>query len=284
VDFFAPGLGSIGDVIETRCTISSEVLLEVNKLNLTFDLSLFRPWTLRDVFTQTLKDPIGSLLSGPERFHVLKDISFQVRSGERVALLGVNGTGKTSLCRCIAGIYHATSGHIKTTGQIRAIFDTAVGILPELTGRENAYLLAKFMYPLDYKYHREMVEEALEFSQLGDFVDVPYRLYSNGMQARLCLSLISCKPGDLLILDEVFDGADIFFKEKISARIFQMIQQSGAVIFVSHSPDQIERVCNRVLLLDRGEIQFDGAVDEALQRYRRQTPALTTPSMGSSLN
>jgi ABC-type polysaccharide/polyol phosphate transport system ATPase subunit len=262
-----------------RFTISSKVLLDISNLNLTFDLNLFRPWTFRDVFTRALHDPVGTFMSGPDRFHVLKNISFQVRSGERVALIGVNGTGKTTLCRCIAGIYQPTTGRIRTAGQVRAIFDTAVGIHPELTGRENAYLLAKFMYPLEYRDHKEMVEEALEFSELKDFVDVPYRLYSNGMQARLCLSLISCRAGDLLILDEVFDGADLFFREKIAERIFKMMQDSGAVVFVSHSPDQVEQVCNRVIFLDRGEIKFDGDVSRALQLYRAREPVVLTPTL-----
>jgi ABC-type polysaccharide/polyol phosphate transport system ATPase subunit len=186
-----------------------------------------------------------------------------------VGLLGVNGTGKTSLCRCIAGIYAPTSGKIAMNGRLRAIFDTAVGIQPELTGMENARLLAELIYP-ESDYDRErLVQEATEFSELGKFLDVPYRLYSNGMQARLCLSLISSQPCDLLILDEVFDGADAFFREKIAARILKMISRSGAVLFVSHGADQIQRVCNRLIVIRDGSIAHDGDVEEGLALYAR---------------
>lgn len=252
-------------------TTSSDVVVSVEKLHLVFNASVHRSWSWREAFVRAAKDPIGAVFPEKDRLHVLRGIDLQVRSGDRVALIGVNGTGKTSLCRCIAGIYQPTSGTIRVKGLVRAIFDTAVGIHPELTGRENARLLARFIYPFDVDRHEEMVEEALEFSELGKFVDVPYKLYSNGMQARLCLSMVSCKPGDLLILDEVFDGADVFFREKISKRITSMIDRSGAVIFVSHSPDQIEKVCNRLVLIGNGGIVFDGEVREGLRIYQERS-------------
>ena len=138
---------------------------------------------------------------------------------------------------------------------------------PELTGRENAQLLVEFIFPQIPDEHDDIIKEALEFSELGHFVDVPFKFYSNGMQARLCLSLISARPCELLMLDEVFDGADQFFRKKIAARIRNIIDQSGAVIFVSHSTDQIAEVCNRVLVLDKGRLLFDGSPQEAIKIY-----------------
>jgi ABC-type polysaccharide/polyol phosphate transport system ATPase subunit len=244
---------------------SSIAILE--DVHLVFKTTLHRSSSFRDVFTGFSKDPLGVLSSASERNHVIKGLNFSVNRSDRIGLLGVNGTGKTSLCRCISGHYAPTRGRVKINGRIQAVFDTAMGILPELTGRENAMLLVQFLYPHDAERYLEIVEEALDFSELRKFRDVAFKYYSNGMQARLYLSLISCLPTDLLILDEVFEGADTFFREKISKRIQTLIESSGAAIFVSHSPDQIRRVCNRVMVLSEGQLAYDGPVEEGIRFY-----------------
>jgi ABC-type polysaccharide/polyol phosphate transport system ATPase subunit len=234
-------------------------------LGLEFRSGIYRRRTLRDEFVARLagKSPSES----EESFAVARGLDFEFAVGDRVALVGVNGAGKTSLLRCIAGIYRPTSGALEVRGRVRAVFDTSVGILPELTGRENAHLLAKFIYP-DEPDSRAIAEEAVEFADLGRFADMPFRIYSNGMQARLCLSLVSARPADILILDEVFDGADEFFRERMAARILGVIERSGIVLFVSHDAELVRRVCNRALVLDDGRIAFDGGPDDALARYR----------------
>jgi ABC-type polysaccharide/polyol phosphate transport system ATPase subunit len=250
----------------TSSCISKSPLLEVEGLNLVFRTSLHRAWNWRDVFTRMARWQRARSQGSQELLQIAKNISFRVDAGDRVALIGVNGAGKTSLCRCIAGFYAPTSGVIRHAGKVRAVFDTTLGAYPELTGRENLKILAQLMYP-DEEDTTEICEESAVFSELGEFLDMPFRLYSNGMQARLCLSLISARPAELLILDEVFDGADRFFREKISRRILSMIQKSGAVIFVSHSTAQIEQVCNRLVLLKEGQIAYDGPVSEGLELY-----------------
>lgn len=249
-----------------KSTSASDTILSVENLGLTFKLPVFNQDSLRSVFTKFFQNPIDALTKQGERFVVFDELNFKIRRGDRVGLLGVNGTGKTTLCRCIAGIYNAQKGKIVRHTKVKAVFDTMIGIQPELTGRENAYLLAEFLYP-DVKDLSEIVEESLQFSELGAFLDTPYKYYSNGMQARLCLSLISARGNDLLILDEVFDGADQFFREKVSIRVIEMIKKSGAVIFVSHSNDQILKVCNRVIVLNKKKIIFDGDPEEAQKVY-----------------
>jgi ABC-type polysaccharide/polyol phosphate transport system ATPase subunit len=259
-------------MLTSERTLSPEdLIVSVEKLNLVFKASLHRSWTWRDTFTRVVHSPIETLLSEQERIYIARDLSFTVRRKERLGILGVNGVGKTSLCRCISGIFSPTSGQVRIQGKIRAVFDTGVGILPDLTGRENAELLTEFLYP-HRGDKRGIVREALEFSELGKFVDLPYRLYSNGMQARLCLSVVTALPSDLLVLDEVFDGADAFFREKASARVLKIMRESGAVIFVSHSEEQIRQACTRVIVLRHGQIAYDGEVEEGLRFYNALRP------------
>lgn len=240
-------------------------LLRVKDLHLEFPLHMHLDSSWRDRFVGALT---RSRESGNrrERHSVLKDLSFEVRRGERIGIVGVNGTGKSSLCRCIAGVYTPTSGSIARYGKVRALFETSMGINGELTGRENALVLGELLFP-DEPNRKELVEEAMEFSELGKFLDAPFKVYSLGMQTRLCLSIVTAQPSDILILDEVFTGADIFFQEKMIPRSLQMIERSGAVLMVSHSPHLIAHVCNRVIVLHEGRILYDGGVDEALNRY-----------------
>jgi ABC-2 type transport system ATP-binding protein len=254
-------------------TLVSEPILRVQNLNIRFQANVHCPRTWRDVFIQFLMGPLSFFRNDTEPFFACRDISFDIHRSDRIGLLGVNGAGKTTLCRCIAGYYQPTSGHVKKNGEIRALFDVALGIQPELTGRENASLLAELLYAGD-KDIKNLTAEALQFSELGPSLDKPFKFYSRGMQTRLGLSLSAIRPSDLLILDEVFDGADMFFRDKISARMLDVVHQSGAVIFVSHSVEQIRKVCNRVVVLQNGSIIFDGAVEEGLQCYENLRPSV----------
>lgn len=250
-------------------TYDSNNVLEVNELNIHFELDYHYIASVREKFIQALQKPLDFFSNTKDKLHVLKDVSFNLKHGDRLGIIGVNGSGKTSMCRCIAGMYTPSKGSIHINGEVRAIFDTSVGILPELTGRENAYLLSQFLYPnISKKRRDEIIKDALDFTELDHFLDTPYRTYSKGMQTRLSLSLISSMPTDLLILDEVFDGADEFFQEKISKRVLNMINQSGSVIFVSHSPDQILQACNRAIYLNQGRIEFEGKPEEVIKYYK----------------
>lgn len=247
-------------------TTSSEVLLSVKNLSVHFELEHYHHQGLRDVFVSAVTNPIDYFLRTPELLNVLDDVSFDITRGMRLGLLGVNGSGKTTLCRCIAGMIVPQRGSIQTVSQVRAIFDTGTGVMPDLTGRENAFLLGRLFFP-EIRDLTAIVTEALEFSELGHFVDIPFRQYSKGMQARLMLSLISAVPTDVLILDEVLDGADYFFQQKLSVRMKNFINAAGATIFVSHSADQIRDVCEQVMVLNKGKIGFYGNVEDGLNYY-----------------
>jgi ABC-type polysaccharide/polyol phosphate transport system ATPase subunit len=252
-------------------TENSESLLSVKNIRVHFELEHYQHYGLRDVFISALSHPVDYFFKTPELLYVIDDLSFELKRGMRLGIVGTNGSGKTTLCRCIAGMMRPQQGRITSQLEVRAIFDTGTGIMPDLTGRENAYLLARLFFPQE-KDLKPLVEEAIEFSELGHFIDIPFRQYSKGMQSRIMLSLISSKPTDILILDEVFDGADVFFQKKLSVRMKRFIENAGATIFVSHSADQIRQVCNTLMVLRNGKISFLGAVEEGLDHYMKQSP------------
>ncbi len=250
-------------------TSTSDVILTIQNLDITYKSSLFHGRSLRDTFTEALSSPLKFLMRRPKNLELLKNISFELKKGDRLALIGVNGCGKTSLCRAIAGM-HGTQDKIKVNGEVRAIFNTNVVIQPELSGIENANILVNLLHTKYSKKERqEIVDESLQFSGLGEFKYSAFKYYSKGMKARLFLSIVSAKPCDLLILDEVFDGADEFFNEKISTRIKNTIEDSSAVIFISHSSHLIKEVCNRAIVLDQNKISFDGSPDDAVALYKK---------------
>ena len=247
-------------------TEDSEVLLKVKELKVHFQMDHYEQQGIRDLFVSAVRHPVEFLFQPKEIFYALNGINLEIKRGMRVGILGVNGSGKTTLCRCIAGMMKAQQGTVETKAEIRAIFDTGTGIMPELTGRENAQLLARLFF-LDVKNLTPLVEEAIEFSELGHFIDMPFKTYSKGMQSRLMLSLVSSKATDILILDEVFDGADVFFQKKLASRMINFIEKAGATIFVSHSAEQVKQICNKVLIINQGKVHFFGEVDEGIETY-----------------
>lgn len=257
-------------------TQKSNEILRVEDLSLSFGLNFYGTNSIRDSFVNFYKSPFGLTTKNKESLKVFSRVNFSLNKGDRLGILGVNGSGKTSLCKCISSMLTPDSGKIymPKNSHPLAIFSTSTGVNPELTGRENAYLLSLLLFPdLNKTERKDSINEACLFSELGHFLDVPIKYYSKGMQTRLFLSVVSIKTADLLILDEVFDGADSFFKEKISKRIMSMIFNSGAAIFVTHEFASLEKVCNRALIMHNSEILFDGSVEEAKEIYNNLSPS-----------
>lgn len=251
-------------------TLKCDTVVSIKNLGLLYEVDHYYNRSIKDGLIELCKSPLKKLTEKKKYHQVLKDINLEVRLGERVGILGVNGAGKTSLCRCINGMISPTTGQVSVFGKVRSILDTSVGIIPDLTGRENAEILSALLYPeLNDRQRGELVLEALEFSELGEFENAPFSKYSKGMQTRLALSIVSAKGYDLLILDEVYDGADLFFQEKVSKRVIKMIQESGAVLFVSHSMEQIRAVCNRLVIIDRSQLIYDGEIEKGLAIYQK---------------
>ncbi|WP_290735476.1 ATP-binding cassette domain-containing protein [Halobacteriovorax sp. JY17] len=220
----------------------------------------------RQIFVEALSSPIKFLTQKKQVNHVLDSINLEIFEGDRVGILGVNGSGKSTLCRQIAGM--GKKNNFVKTSDVKAILNTNVGAFPELTGRENIEILVHLLYTnLSKEEKRKIVDDAVSFSEIEEFIDTPFKNYSKGMKARTFLSAISSTPSDLLILDEVFDGADTFFSTKVAQRVKKMIALSGAVIFISHDLENIREICNRVLVLHMGQVIFDGDVVEGIKSY-----------------
>ncbi len=250
-------------------TSISNTVLEIKNLTISYNFSRYQAKGIRDLFIDIISSPINFFFDRPQKIDILKNISLEIHKGERVALIGINGAGKTSLCRTISGMY-GSKKEITINGRLRSIFDTASVIQPELSGRENAWIITNIIYSnLPKEERAEIVEDSLKFSDLKEYIEAPFKHYSKGMKVRLFLSIVSAKPCDFLILDEVFNGADIFFNERISERILNVINESGAVFFISHSEELIHKVCNRAIVLGNKQILFDGKVDDAIKFYKK---------------
>lgn len=255
-------------------TSTSNLLLNCQNVSLHYKIDKYQKDRLRN----KVVDSFNNLFSGnsghqSSQLAVIENLNLVISKGERVGIIGLNGAGKTSLCRLIAGIIHPTSGKINSYGEIRAIFNTSVGILPELTGRENAELLTHILYPDESEENiNKIVEDCIEFCELGKFIDVPFSKYSRGMQARLSLALVTAKSCDIIVLDEVFDGADEPFQFKMRTRVERIIKESGASLLVSHQMGLVESYCNRVILLGNKGIIFDGDPTKAIERFRQLSP------------
>ncbi|MEW4563908.1 ABC transporter ATP-binding protein [Bremerella sp. JC770] len=217
-------------------------------------------------------DVVGSVLGRrirPElredEFYALNDVSLTISRGERVGLIGANGSGKSTLLKMVQGLILPTDGEIRIAGRLGALIELSAGLEPDLTGRENIYLRAALM-GLSRKEIERKIEAIIEFSELEEFIDSPLRNYSSGMKVRLGFAVTSCIEPDLLVLDEVLAVGDYRFKQKCMGRINNLLEDAS-VILVSHSMNDIALVCNRVVVLDKGRIIYDGSVDEGLTTY-----------------
>lgn len=200
-----------------------------------------------------------------DEFWAVKDVSFELKRGECLGLIGRNGAGKTTLLRMLNGLIKPDSGSIEMRGRVGGLIALGAGFNPILTGRENIYVNASVM-GISKKETDEKIEDIIEFSEIGAFIDMPVQSYSSGMQVRLGFSVATALQPDILLLDEVLAVGDATFRSKCLAKIGSIINQC-AVIFVSHDAWSIRRISDSVLWLDGGEKVFQGNTEAGLDRY-----------------
>lgn len=196
----------------------------------------------------------------------LRKVSLDLRSGERIALLGHNGAGKTTLLRVLAGIYHPTAGSITASGRRVPLFDIGFGIDDEATGHENIVLRA-LVIGAKRPEIEEMRERVAEFSGLGPYLDLPVRTYSSGMMMRLQFAIATSIKGDVLLMDEWLATGDQEFSERANRRLLELVDQSHLLVLASHDLELLSRLCTRAIWLEAGQVRADGPTQDVIQQY-----------------
>jgi ABC-2 type transport system ATP-binding protein/lipopolysaccharide transport system ATP-binding protein len=198
----------------------------------------------------------------------LTDVSFEIGKGERLGVIGLNGAGKTTLLKVLAGVYEPTHGHFASSGRVSSLLDIQVGLNVDATGRENIVLRGMYMGIHPHEM-RERAAEVAEFTELGEYLDMPVRTYSAGMMIRLAFAASTCIPPDILIMDEWLTAGDAQFLEKAQRRVESFVRTSSILVLASHSLELVEQWCNRGILLHQGRALAIGPIGEIVAAYRR---------------
>ncbi len=245
---------------------SKEISVKVEDVSMKFSLSSEKVDSIKEY---VIRKFTGKQIKTDE-FWALKNISFTIYKGDRLGILGLNGSGKSTLLKTIAGVYHPTLGNIKKNGVIAPLLELGAGFDMQYTARENVYLYGA-MLGYDRQFIEQKFDEIIHFAELEKFVDVPLKNYSSGMRARLGFAICTAVEPDILILDEVLSVGDSKFRKKSEKRIMEMLKLNVTVLFVSHSIEQVEKICNKALILEQGELKAFGNIGEVAARYREMT-------------
>jgi lipopolysaccharide transport system ATP-binding protein len=224
----------------------------------------------RSITNTLVSAATGGVLTAQKGGHIsieaLKNLDLEIVSGDRIGIVGHNGSGKSTLLRLLSGIYEPSSGEIDRDGSISSLVDISLGINPESTGRENIFLRGKLM-GLSRKEIDEKIDEIIEFSELGDYINLPVRIYSSGMLLRLAFAVSTSITADILIMDEWLSVGDGSFAERASKRLKELVDNSEILVVASHTRSLIEETCNKVVWLEHGVIKKVGPVSELVPEY-----------------
>lgn len=222
---------------------------------------------------KSMKEYLVQLVKGKiqyEEFWALKDVSFEVKKGEVLGIIGHNGAGKSTLLKVISGILKPTEGSVQVNGTIVPMLELGSGFDFDLTGRENVFLNGAIL-GYSEQFLKEKYEEIVAFSELGQFIDVPLRNYSSGMVMRLAFSIATVVNPDVLIVDEILAVGDADFQEKSKKRMLELMGGGTTVLFVSHSLPQIREMCNNAIWLEHGQMRLCGDVQTVCDGYEGMT-------------
>lgn len=243
----------------------SKVVLKVDKVGMRFNLSAEKVDNLKEYVIKMIKRELYF-----QEFWALKDVTFSLNKGERLGILGLNGAGKSTLLKVVAGVLKPTEGTVTTKGKIVPLLELGAGFDKQYTGAENIYLYGA-MLGYSKEFIKEKYDEIVEFSELGDFINVPVKNYSSGMRARLGFAIATVVEPEILILDEVLSVGDAKFRKKSEKKIRDMFDKGVTVLFVSHSIEQVKRLCNKAILLEHGHIIAEGNVEDVAKIYEEKT-------------
>lgn len=245
--------------------MNDDVAVKVDSVSIKFNLSKEKVDTLKDYVIKFLKREIQY-----DEFWALEDISFELKKGERLGILGLNGAGKSTLLKIIAGVYEPTEGTVEKQGILAPMLELGAGFDPQYTGRENVFLYGSVL-GLSRSFLEEKYDEIVEFSELKKFMDVPLKNYSSGMKTRLGFAIATVVEPDILILDEVLSVGDAKFRKKSEKRVLDMFDKGVTVLFVSHSLDQVIRLCDKAIILEKGKVIAFGDTEKVAKIYREKT-------------
>ena len=202
-----------------------------------------------------------------DEFWALKDVSFELRKGDALGLIGLNGSGKSTMLKTIAGVLKPTKGSVTVNGSIAPLIELGAGFDMDLTARENVFLNGALL-GYSRKQMQEYYDDIVEFSELKDFMDVPVKNFSSGMVSRLAFAIATIGTPDILIVDEVLSVGDFRFQEKCEQRIQKMMNGETTILFVSHNINQVEKLCNKIVWLEKGVVKAFGDAKEIAEEYR----------------
>ena len=242
--------------------MNKENAVELRNVEMHFNMSKEKLESLKEYF---LKLVTRKLMF--EDFVALNDVSFDIKKGDVFGILGLNGSGKSTTLKVISGILEPTKGTVETDGVIAPLIELGAGFDLELTARENIYLNGSVLCH-SKKFMDEKFDDIVDFSEMREFLDVPMKNYSSGMVARIGFAIATVTTPDILIVDEILSVGDFLFQKKCEDRINAMLADDTTVIIVSHSLDQIERLCKHCMWLEKGKIKMIGDAKEVCSAYR----------------
>ena len=237
-------------------------MIKAENISIRYLMTYDRVKSIKEYLVQMIKGKIKY-----EEFWALKDVSFEVKKGEVLGIVGHNGAGKSTLLKVISGILKPTRGELNVNGTVVPMLELGSGFDFDLTGRENIFLNGAIL-GYSEKFLKEKYDEIVAFSELGKFIEVPLRNYSSGMVVRLAFSIATVVNPDILIVDEILAVGDAAFQEKSKKRMLELMGGGTTVLFVSHSLDQIREMCDRVLWLDHGQVKMYGDSQSVCDAYR----------------
>lgn len=241
--------------------MSDDVVIKVQDVSMEFNLSQEKTDNLKEYVIKALKRELRF-----QSFWALEDISFEIKKGDKVGVVGLNGAGKSTLLKIISGVMKPTIGTVDIHGNIAPLLALGAGFDPNYTGHENI-----FFYGAILGHTREFMQskydEIVEFSEVGDFIDVPLKNYSSGMRSRLAFSIATAVNPEILILDEILSVGDVSFQEKSKKRMNSMTEGDATLLFVSHSVAMVRKMCDKAIWLHEGHLMAQGEVNDVCNQY-----------------
>jgi ABC-2 type transport system ATP-binding protein len=240
-------------------------MIKIQNVSMRFNLGIEKNFSLKQFFIDLLKRKI---INKRNEFWALKKVNLEVNKGEVIGFIGSNGAGKSTLLKIVAGVMKPTKGKVEIGGNVCPMIELGAGFDMDLTARENIYLNGAIL-----GYSKAFIEvkfdEIVEFSELREFLDVPVRNFSSGMVARLAFSIATVVDPEILIVDEILSVGDINFQQKSENKMRSMIGGGTTVLFVSHSLDQIKKMCDKVVWLEKGKVQMIGEAGKVCDKYEK---------------